>query len=215
MGWKNVKEHYGIKHIVANYEKGLCIGSQYCHDLIIIRNTDSKMPGFEDDDWSIRRRPLNIGCNLSIWRMEHLGRGEPFDGWVKTWSEDPQTLRRLIDEPDTFRRTIVVYTYDHAGNIIEKECEEYGWPNVTHDGLIMYENMFSTDKAKVVRWAKRSMRAWVKNATESVAQRERDLERVRANHIDAVAAFAKLNADFPDIDPDAPEPDDDEADSDC
>lgn len=29
MGWKNVKEHYQIGHIVCVTSKGLCIGSPY------------------------------------------------------------------------------------------------------------------------------------------------------------------------------------------
>ncbi len=36
MGWKNVKDLYGIKHTVQMTEKGICIGSAYVHDLIVI-----------------------------------------------------------------------------------------------------------------------------------------------------------------------------------
>jgi len=27
-----------------------------------------------------------------------------------------------------------------------------GWPNVTHDGDLMYANTYSTDKGKVIEW---------------------------------------------------------------
>ena len=36
MGWKNVKEHYRIGHSVHVTEKGICIGSSYIPDIIII-----------------------------------------------------------------------------------------------------------------------------------------------------------------------------------
>jgi hypothetical protein len=36
MGWKSVKEHYQIKHIVQVTDKGICVGSPYIHDVIII-----------------------------------------------------------------------------------------------------------------------------------------------------------------------------------
>lgn len=67
-------------------------------------------------------------------------------------------------------------------------CEEAGWPNVTHDGQMMYENTFSTDRAEVVRWAYNNAVAgveWrtrsVNEAREKLAMAEADLERLRAD----------------------------------
>lgn len=176
MGWKNVKQHYGIGHIVANFpEKGLCIGSAYCHDLILIVDAERRLE-FHD---TIDRRPTSIGCGLTVWRPVYLGRGEPFDGWVQRWSDNPAELRRQIDMPDTFERSVVVYTYDYDGNIIEKACEEPGWPNCTHDGLLMYENTFSTDRAEVVRWAKQNFLAAASNNRQVIREKEKDLARIR------------------------------------
>jgi len=36
MGWKNVKEHYRIGHSVQVTEQGVCIGSPYVHNLIVV-----------------------------------------------------------------------------------------------------------------------------------------------------------------------------------
>lgn len=156
MGWKAVKEHYGIEHIVQVVpDKGICIGSGYVHDIIV------------------------IGEDLSIMRMGYIGRGEPFDGWVRAMESDKDNLRELIETPDRFTASIPVYTYDDDGNIIEKRCETPGWPNVTHDGCVMYENTFSTDRAEVVEWAKRDLEAAVESARRSVTDAERDLEKRR------------------------------------
>ena len=189
MGWKNVKEQYGIGHIVRVVEdKGICIGSGYVHDLIVISPTDRKV------DWSdtIDRRRADIGHNLTIWRSQHLGRGEPFDGWVKQWTENPEKLRSAIDAPDKFAQSITVYTYDYDGNIIEKKCEELGWPNITHDGECMYENTFSADRNQVVTWAKENIAAALESTRGSVDDAERELRERRKRLAAYKAALVQI-----------------------
>ena len=190
MGWKNVKVHYGITHYVMVADKGICIGSGYVHDLLVVRNSD------EPRDWrdSVDRTETKIGCNLSLWRPRYLGQGEPFDGIVKAMMDDPATLRRLIETPDTFSASVPVYTYDYDGNIIDKLCEEPGWPNVTHDGDMMYENTFSTDRDQVIKWAQRNMEAGRENAALDIEQQEEKLARTRERLSRFEAALVKLRA---------------------
>jgi len=190
VGWKNVKEHYGIEHYVQVTSKGLCIGSGYVHDLIRISPTDAKL------DWDDRsdRIETKIGCNLSVWRLKHVGRGDPFDGIVAAMAADPAKLRELIDTPDDFTASIPVYTYDYDGNIIEKQCEELGWPNVTHDGTMMYENRVFETRAEAVEKARLEMAARVESMIASVADAERDLRERRNRLAKAEAARARAEA---------------------
>lgn len=190
MGWKNVKEHYGIKHYVQITDKGLCIGSGYVHDLIRISPSDAKL------DWEDRadRMETKLGYNLSAWRPQYVGRGEPFDGIVAAMASDPEKLRKLIDAPDTFSASIPVYTYDYDGNIIEKQCEELGWPNVTHDGTMMYENRVFETRTAAVEAARREMAAWVESARRSVADAERDLQERLTRLQNAEAAYKRAAA---------------------
>lgn len=187
MGWKNIREHYGIEHLVQVTELGICIGSGYVHDLLCISPTDAKR------EWNDRvdRRETKLGCNLSIWRPEYLGRGEPFDGIVKAMADDPETLRQLMDTPDTFTASIPVFTYDYDGNIIEKQCEELGWPNVTHDGTMMYENRVFETREEAAEKARQEMYAWVDSAKASVERAERDLQKQRDRLAKAEAANAR------------------------
>ncbi len=190
MGWKNVKEHYGITHYVQVSDKGICIGSGYVHDLIVISPADMPRNWYDRAD----RTETKIGHNISILRPTYLGRGEPFDGIVKAMADDPAKLRELIDTADTFAASITVYTYDYDGNIIEKQCEELGWPNVTHDGMMMYENHVFETRREAVRKAREEMSAWVKNAKEHVASAERDLQERRDRLAKAESAAEKLRA---------------------
>lgn len=170
MGWKNVKEHYKISHIVGIYEGHICIGSPYIHDIIRI-NTDGKIVKEYGDSWA---------------QNEDLLR------YMKEMKADQAKLKELIDAPDTFQKSIKVYTYDGA-EIIEKECEEVGWPNVTHDGLVMFENTFSTNREQVVKWARRSLESGIEWRENRIAEQEQDLKNSQTELAKDKAELELLN----------------------
>lgn len=58
-----------------------------------------------------------------------------------------QDVRALIDEPDTFARNLPVFTTENWA-VKAEQCEEYGWPNTTHTGRIMYENTYFRTRAE-------------------------------------------------------------------
>ena len=175
MGWKNVKEHYRIGHQVQVTKKGICIGSPYIHDLIVIGT-----------DGVVKKRYDGGGNNDDLHRYQ------------REIDADPHKLRELVQSPDTFNDLKVVYTYD-GGEIIEKQCEETGWPEVTCDGEMMYANTFSTEKEKVVSWAKRNADCGIKNFLEQINDAEKNLERLRTNLASEEANRRKLEDDYPGI----------------
>lgn len=172
MGWKSVKEHYRIGHIVQVTEAGICIGSGYIHDIII------------------------IGLNGKVIKRYDDRNNEDLRRYQQEFDADPAALQRLITTPDTFAAAITVYTYE-GGDIIEKQCEQLGWPNVTHDGEVMYENRFSADKATVVAWAKRSADLGIKYGEESVEEAKRRLADCGSQLECEKADRAKLEAEYP------------------
>lgn len=172
MGWKNVKEHYRIGHLVQVTEKGICIGSAYIHDLIVI--------GL---DGAIKKRSEEFAnTDLRQYRND--------------FTNDPALLKRLIELPDVFAKSITVYTYE-GGEVIEKKCEELEWPNVTHDGQMMYENTFSTDKNKVAGWAKRNAKGGIEWRAERKVELLQNVAALEAGISECEANLLKLNADYP------------------
>lgn len=163
MGWKAIRDHYRIGHIVQVVpDKGICIGSAYVHDIIVIR------------DGEIVRR----------W-----GSGEGEIGrYLEEMDADPAKLAELAACEDQFEHSITVYTYE-GGAIVEKQCEELGWPNVTHDGLIQFENTFSADRAEVLAWAKRDAEAGIELGQDRV-------ERAKADLVEACQYLARRTADL-------------------
>lgn len=169
MGWKAVRDHYRIEHTVQVTSEGICIGSPYIHNIIVI----------------------------SLDRGEVIKRYDPGRGWSRNESLDhyqaemdaaPFILAALVAAEDAFERSIPVYTYE-GGEIVEKRCEELGWPNVTHDGRMQFENTYSPDPGLVRIWA-------VDDAKAGIAWMQEAVEEAERNLADKMARLAKRKADL-------------------
>lgn len=171
MGYKTLKEHYRIGHAVCVTDKGICIGSPYIHDLII------------------------VGLDGAIIKADDGRVNEDLNRYMAEMKAAPEKLREVVQAKDTFEAAIPVYTYD-GGNIIEKLCEKPGWPNVTHDGDMMYENTYSTDKRKVVKWAKENAKAGIAWWQLSIDQDKERLSKSESYLKQSQADLAKLEADY-------------------
>jgi hypothetical protein len=172
MGWKNVKDHYHIDYIVHVTNKGICVGMGYLEDIITIHG---------DGELSVRKH--------------YMGDGD-FSRYEREMRADPETLRRLIETPDQFEKSITVYTFK-GDQILEKQAEACGFPHVTHDGVLMSDNEFSTDKKTVITWAKSSAASSVVGRKGLIEHFEKELQTAREGLIDAQNKLTSLNAQYP------------------
>lgn len=148
MGWKNVKEHYRIGHIVQVAKAGLCIGSPYIHDIIVV-SPEGK-----------------------LIKKERSTRNEDLLRYQSEIEASPDEFARLFQEPDKFERSLSVWTFKGA-EIIEKHCEEYGWPNICHDGQII-DSDFCRTKEDAIRAALGHNKAHIRWTVDTLKQaRER------------------------------------------
>lgn len=166
MGWKNVKEAYEIGHLVCVTDKGISIGSAYVHDIIVIGMDGEIKKRYSKDGWS---------SNKDLIR------------YMAEFEDDPERLKRLIQTPDSFGSSVAVYTYQE-GEVLEKVCETTGWPNVTHDGQLMYDNTFSTDKREIIEKAKSDACSGIelygdiiKDSKEKLEKQQKRLETLETN----------------------------------
>lgn len=172
MGWKALKETLGTDHHIQVTSKGVCIGSGSIYELAVI----------DPDTGKVRENSTFKGALQS--KCPKL---------LELW---PEEIMRLLAKPDHFERSIPVYTY-RGGDIIEKQCEQPGWPNNTHDGDMMFENTYSTDKGQVVAWAKRNASAEIDYLEERVANLTRELAQVRERLDHTRAIRGQLEVDYP------------------
>lgn len=173
MGFKTVKEQFRIRHSVHVTEDGICIGSPYISDLIVV-GLDGRLKK----------------------RHERDGSNDELDRYMREFDADPAKLQQAVAAQDTFTKSLPVYTWS-GGEIVETKCEKYGWPNTTHEGRMMYENSFLKSKADAVKAAKKDAACGVKWRREAVEQAEKELAKQRAELARCEADLAKLNADYP------------------
>ena len=173
MAWKNIKDHYRIEHIVRMQDGVIKIGSGYVPDLISVT-----LDG------------------VVSWGSMGECKNEDIARYYSEMTSDLGKLRELIAAPDTFKRNLRVFTYK-GSQIIEKQCEEYAWPNVTHDGLVMYANSYSPDKAKVVEWAKKNAECGIEWKQRRIAELKADLVKMKTLLSESKTDLEKLEADFP------------------
>lgn len=128
MGWKAVKEHYRIEHFVTVQKDGLCIGTDTRSRLLVISPSGYVLE-------SVCRQG-----NKELTR------------YVAEICGDRETFQMLLARPDEFENNIPIWTYDGA-EIIEKRCEIPHWPNLTHDGQMIYDHKYSTNRAIVIQMA--------------------------------------------------------------
>lgn len=152
MGWKRVKEHYRIDHIVKMVDGVMHIGSSYVGALVTVTPE-----GRAETD-----RTFSSSADLRRYRDEI--------------NSDPDLYRRLMAEADTFAASIPVYTW-RDGEILERFCEEFGWPKVTHDGTLMYDNTFFLDRREALKEARRDAGAAVEGARRRIAEARDELVR--------------------------------------
>lgn len=149
MGWKAFKQHYGIEANVGIENGVVCIGSGYI-DLLRV-SMDGQI-----------EFAYQMGTDHQVYVVQEA---------IKA---DPATAARLLTAEDTFERSITVYTYEGA-EILEKFCETTGYPNVTHDGLMMYENMFSTDRDLTIQRALANANANAEGLNRAIQNVEQQL----------------------------------------
>lgn len=172
MGWKKLKDHFGINHTVQVVGDKVAIGSAYVHDLVTIDVATGTV------------RANEAFSNFLELAYPHL------------LTAAPEEIAALIAEPDEFTAAIPVFTYRDA-DIIEKVCETPGWPNVTHDGELMYENTFSTDKAQVVAWAKKSSAIAIRGLARNIEKWAREIAEMQAEKARHEAVLAQLMSLYP------------------
>lgn len=150
MGWKNVKTHYGIRQFIHVQDGQILISVMGPSNIIpVIRINSDGIASMVSEAW----------CSDYL---SHL---------FETLAREPDLLRTLIEKPDRFEHSIRVYTYQND-TIWSTECEQLGWPNVTHEGRLMYVHRYSPDREQVLQWA-------TEEAKNRVADLEKEMAKIR------------------------------------
>lgn len=146
MGWKSVKEHYRIGHLVHVRDGNLMIGSEYVSEIISISPDGRFLKRYDRSNGDLARYQREIEADV--------------DAFVQLFARE-----------DAFSRSLPVFTF-HGGEIVEKACEERGWPNVTHDGSLMYGNEFFPTYGQALEAARSYATSVIESLRSAVAEAE-------------------------------------------
>lgn len=181
MGWKAIRDHFRIGHIVHVSDGRVCIGSPYVHDLIVIH-----------DDGSLSGYSLDTSGGLPS--NEDLAR------YVREMRADPELVRRLLVQEDQFDKSITVWTYDdEQAKAVQKFCEEPNWPNVTHDGQLMMDNTFYETAIEAARYGLRNARAGLRMLSRSLDRAAKDQQELCDLMAETEIEVATLLSDWPQL----------------
>lgn len=171
MAHKLFKQHYKIGHIVHIRDGDLLIGSPYISDLI------------------------TVGMDGKIKKHNDSLVNDDLKRYVSEISADPERAAELLAAPDTFEKSIKVYSCQ-GSEIIEDYCEEFGWPHTTHKGELMYANTHFLDKKDAIKCGQREALSGFTMMKRRVKDLEKNLAETREIMEKYWDDYAKLNVTF-------------------
>jgi len=122
-------------YILNNQNDYIAVGSSLCHNLISVDKKTLKikyaLDTFNEGKKSIKHPELEF-----IWDKLHE-------------LVDSGDIHNIINGNDEIDNPIPIYTIE-GGELIETWTDEYGWPNTTIDGTIMYENTHFKTKIEAI-----------------------------------------------------------------
>lgn len=145
MGWKKLKDHFRI-HKIVHVRNGEIRISTIANNVIDVIAIDAAgTPRIESPAW----------CSTE------------FEAIFNQLESNPALVKELVLAPDSFSESETVFTYRN-GQILEKHCEKFGWPNVTHDGCLMYVHRYAKDIPTLVRWAEENTQEHIDRCNEEL-----------------------------------------------
>lgn len=147
---------------ITNNRDYIAVGSPLCHDLI-----------------SVNKETLNLKYALDTFRENRKcleGKGELLFIWdtLQELIHNGQ-IKDIIAGVDELKVTLPVFTVE-GGKLIEAFTDEYGWPNVTDNGYLMYDNTYFPTKEQAIEYGIKDCGYMVRMCAERITEFEEKLK---------------------------------------
>jgi hypothetical protein len=159
MGWKTVKEWLGVTGAVVHVQDGiLSIGTPGIPVLVQVGK-----------DGQVVRDPKAVGS------ASQLGRA------IRKIGADKAGFMEALAAEDQFEVSTKVYTYNlETGKVEEHQSEKPGYPNVTHSGVLMYDDLFFSDPEQARLRGMEEEEELIERYQAEKEQAEKALEQAKA-----------------------------------
>lgn len=149
MGWKAIRDYYGIRGAISVGDRGIYFGSLVTQELIISHEGEI------------------------VQRCDSRGHLKEYQAAMDA---DLGKLRELAQQIDDTNGLTKIYTYWH-GEIFEKWYEAPEWPNETIHDKVIYYSTFSTDRDEVVALALEKANARKNLANTRLTEARKEVDR--------------------------------------
>lgn len=158
-------KHYlnDTKYIVCQNETNICIGSPYIPELIKINKKTLKLScmelNYENDEPNFIVPELND----IYYKLKKL--------------VDSGQIQEYLNGNDEIEKKLPVYK-EEDGEIIETYTDAYGYPNLTIDGYVMYENEYFKSKIACKKYAIKCCVSGIDNYNRYIQQKLKEIEEL-------------------------------------
>lgn len=151
-------------YAVTNNKNYIAIGSAYCHDLITV-NKNTLHLKYAFDTFKKGRQSINNPKLEFIWdKLKEL--------------IDNGKIKDIIEGSDNIDKPLSVYTIED-GKLIETFTDEYGWPNVTIDGYLMYDNTYFKNKVDAINSGIEGCKLGISSYNITIEETNNKLEKLK------------------------------------
>lgn len=171
MGFKAIKDIFKIGHIVHVREDIIYIGSAYVSELAHI----------------------NMNTGEIVDKDNFLYRN-----YIHLLQTPPDKILAIIQEKDDFDQSIPVYRAE-GDKIVTHYCEKVGWPNTTHEGILIYENEFFINEKDAFEYQKKDIATYINFLKEEVVGFEEKKQEANTEILIQELMLASLLAKYKDL----------------
>lgn len=156
------------KYTISDYGAYVAVGSPMCHNLLAV-DKDTLRVTYALDTFHRGREAIGNAELTFIWDRLHelIATGE---------------IKDIIEGVDQLSAPLPVYTIEN-GELIETTTDQYGWPNTTFDGLMMYDNTYFKNKHEALSSGIDNETSHLEWTGRKLVELELELEELRENRL--------------------------------
>jgi hypothetical protein len=150
------------KYIINNNEDYIAVGSPLCHNLISVDKKTLKIK-YAIDTWNEGRSSLPNHDELRfIWDklQEIIDNGQ---------------IKDIIEGQDEIENPLPVFTV-RDGKLVKSFTDCYGWPNITIDGDLMYDNTWFKTELQAINYGIGEYQYGIKSLQNSIDEKRKELK---------------------------------------
>ena len=150
------------KYTVNNNDDYIAVGSPLCHNLISVDKKTLKIK-YALDTFNEGRKSIKHAELEFIWdRLQEL--------------IDSGEIKNIIEGRDEIENPLPVFTV-RDGKLVKSFTDQYGWPNITDDGYIMYENTHFKTEIEAINYGISEYEAGAKMVQRTIDERRKELKQ--------------------------------------